>query len=93
MREAHISLLQTLQWFLSPGGRVLIVAGFHTGRPIIAGFFETVLENGFIIETIYERDLVEAAEDGTEIRREWKPHREGEIDRSRWCAVAVLKRK
>ena len=81
-----------MEWFLSPGGRVLVVAGFHTGRPIVAGFLETVLENGFVIETIYERDLVERTEDGGEIRREWMPHRAGEVDKSRWCVVAVLKK-
>lgn len=93
MREQHGNLARTMQWFLSPGGRIFIVAGFHTGRPIVAGFLETVLEYGFVIETIYERDLFETTKDGAEIRREWMPHREGEVDRSRWCVIAVLKRE
>ncbi|KAJ5776439.1 uncharacterized protein N7511_001450 [Penicillium nucicola] len=93
MQDQHQNLARTMQWFLAPGGRVFVVAGFHTGRPIVAGFIETVLENGFVIESIYERDAVERAEDGSEIRREWMPVREGEVDRSRWCVVAILKRE
>ncbi|KAJ5095735.1 hypothetical protein NUU61_005091 [Penicillium alfredii] len=95
MREQHANLAQTLQWFLAPGGKVLVVAGFHTGRAIVAGFFETVVENGFEIERIYERDLVERMESGQEIRREWVSVREdeGPENRRRWCVIAVLKRK
>lgn len=72
-----------------------VVAGFHTGRAIVAGFFETVLENGFVVERIFERDLVERLDDGGEIRRDWVPFREGEgvENQKRWCVVAVLKRK
>lgn len=95
MREQHGNLARTMQWFLAPGGKVWVVAGFHTGRAIVAGFFETVVENGFEVELIFERDLVSRLEDGEEIRREWAPHREGEgpENRRRWCVIAVLKRK
>lgn len=95
MRSQHENLARTMQWFLSPGGKVWVVAGFHTGRAIVAGFFETVLENGFVIERIYERDLVGRLEDGGEIRREWIPIREGEgtENQKRWCVIAVLKRR
>ncbi|CAI7580053.1 unnamed protein product [Penicillium bialowiezense] len=95
MRSQHENLARTMQWFLSPGGKVWVVAGFHTGRAIVAGFFETALENGFVIERIFERDLVERLEDGGEIRRDWVPFREGEgvENQKRWCVVAVLKRK
>lgn len=84
-----------MQWFLAPGGRVWCVAGFHTGRAIVAGFFETALENGLEIERIFERDLVSRDEQGGEIRREWVPLLEGEspANRQRWCVVAVLKRR
>lgn len=84
-----------MQWFLAPGGKVWVVAGFHTGRTIVAGFFETVVENGFEIERIFERDLVCQGVDGREGRREWDPVREGEgpENRRRWCVVAVLKRR
>ncbi|CAG8277012.1 unnamed protein product [Penicillium olsonii] len=95
MRSQHENLARTMQWFLSPGGKVWVVAGFHTGRTIVAGFFETALENGFIVERIFERDLVERLEDGGEIRRDWVPVREGEgvENQKRWCVIAVLKRK
>ncbi|OQE47293.1 hypothetical protein PENCOP_c001G00721 [Penicillium coprophilum] len=95
MRSQHENLARTMQWFLSPGGKVWVVAGFHTGRAIVAGFFETVAEYGFVTERIYERDLVARLEDGGEIRREWAPVREGEgtENQKRWCVIAVLKRK
>jgi nicotinamide N-methyltransferase len=66
-----------------------------TGRAIVAGFFETALKNRFVVEKIYERDLVAGLEDGGEIRREWLPVREGEgtENQKRWCVIAVLKRK
>lgn len=95
MRAQHENLVRTMQWFLSPGGKVWVVSGFHTGRAIVAGFFETALENGFVIERIYERDLIARSEDDGEIRREWAPIREGEgtENQRRWCVIAVLKRR
>ncbi|KAJ6152980.1 hypothetical protein N7497_007299 [Penicillium chrysogenum] len=71
MRLQHENLARTMQWFLSPGGKV------------------------FVVEKIYERDLVAGLEDGGEIRREWLPVREGEgtENQKRWCVIAVLKRK
>ncbi|KAJ5789701.1 uncharacterized protein N7518_006712 [Penicillium psychrosexuale] len=95
MRSQHENLVRTMQWFLSPGGKVWVVSGFHTGRAIVAGFFETALGNGFVIERIYERDLIARSEDGGEIRREWVPIREGEgmENQRRWCVIAVLKRR
>lgn len=95
MAAEHVNLTRTMQWFLAPGGKVWIVAGFHTGRAIVADFFQTAVENGLVVERIYERDLVDRLEDGAEIRRDWVPVREGEglDNRRRWCVVAVLKRK
>lgn len=95
MRSQHENLARTMQWFLAPGGRVWCVAGFHTGRAIVAGFFETAVENGFEIERIFERDLVSRNEQGEEIRREWNPLLKGEgpENRQRWCVIAVLKRR
>lgn len=87
-------------------GRIWVVAGFHTGRAIVASFFKTAVQLGLEIETIYERDLNSGTtsttdEDGAqpsaveEVRREWVPVREGEgpENRRRWCVIAVLKRK
>ncbi|KAJ5130349.1 uncharacterized protein N7515_006388 [Penicillium bovifimosum] len=94
MPSQHENLARTMQWFLAPGGKVWVVAGFHTGRAIVAGFFETVLENGFVVERIFERDLVSRREDGGEVRREWAAVREGEgrENQKRWCVIAVLRR-
>ncbi|KAJ5735089.1 uncharacterized protein N7483_000214 [Penicillium malachiteum] len=90
----HENLCESLQWFLAPGGKVWMTAGFHTGRPIVAKFFETAKKYGLAVQCIWERDLIGA--DGTgEVRRDWVPVREdeGPENRKRWCVVAVLKRE
>lgn len=98
MRSQHENLARTMQWFLAPGGKVWVVAGLHTGRAIVAGFFETVLACGFEIEMIFERDLVYQGRtgdgDGDGVR-EWESVREGEGPENwrRWCVVAVLKKR
>lgn len=96
MVSQHENLVRTMRWFLDekdPLSRVWVVAGFHTGRGIVAGFFETATRMGMEIEQIYERDLVGMAEDGGEVTREWKTAREGEgpENRQRWCVVAILR--
>lgn len=95
MSSQHENLVSTMKWFLAPGGKVWVVAGFHTGRAIVAGFFETAVNNGLEIERIYERDLNAGGQDGKEVRRDWVSEREGEgpENRRRWCVVALLKRK
>lgn len=70
MRSQHENLVQTMHWFLAPGGKVWCVAGFHTARPIVAGVFEMALESGFEIEPIFERGVVSRGEQGENIRRE-----------------------
>lgn len=94
MQGQHENIARTMQWFLAPGGHVWVVAGFHTGRKIIADFFETAIKNGFKIDRIFERDVISRNEDGSEIRREWTPERaeEGPENRRRWCVISVLKR-
>lgn len=72
--------------------RVWIVAGFHTGRAIVASFFDTAVRMGLVIESIYERDLNSMSPDGREVRRDWVRVREGETSENRrWCVVAILK--
>ncbi|KAB8078267.1 hypothetical protein BDV29DRAFT_188132 [Aspergillus leporis] len=95
MRGQHENLVRTMTWFLAPGGKVWVVAGFHTGRAIVAGFFETAVSMGLEIERIHERDLNPTTDDGQEVRRDWVPEREGEgpESRRRWCVIALLKRK
>lgn len=92
MYDQHKNLVDTMKWFLAPGGKIWFVASFHTGRPIVTRFFKMALENGLEVECIYEKDLSGEAPDGGEVRREWMPEREGEglENRKRWCVIAVL---
>lgn len=106
MLHQHENLARTLLWFLSDGkgndikeGRAWVVAGFHTGRTIVANFFETAVAMGLEIESIYERDLNAGEEEAAkaeqgEVRRAWEPVRvgEGPENRRRWCVIAILKR-
>jgi EEF1A N-terminal glycine/lysine methyltransferase len=36
----HANLLQSISWFLREDGRAWIIAGFHTGREKMKGFFD-----------------------------------------------------
>ncbi|UNI24442.1 Nicotinamide N-methyltransferase [Purpureocillium takamizusanense] len=69
--------------------RCWVVAGFHTGREKMRGFFdEAALARADLeVERIWERDC-----DGRE--REWSWDREDDVTvRKRWLVVAVLKRR
>lgn len=87
----HENLLRSVEWFLGegPGARCWVVAGFHTGREKMRGFFEAGLlaKLGLEVERIWERDC-----DGKE--REWVLDRgiEDPVGRKRWLVFAVLKR-
>lgn len=91
MPGEHIALQQSVAWFLKPGtdARAWVVAGFHTGRAKMAGFFgrEALAAVGLEVERIWERDC-----DGVE--RDWVEDRgrEDTSRRKRWLAVAVLRR-
>ncbi|KAI5303714.1 hypothetical protein KEM56_007259 [Ascosphaera pollenicola] len=77
-------------------GAAYVVAGYHTGRDVVASFFENAVPNaGLLIERIYERDLNAREEDGRagRVTREWTAQRPDECDRSRWCVVAFLRRR
>lgn len=93
MRWVHEQLLDTIDWFLGEGedSWAWVVAGFHTGREIVADFYETAEKRGFMVEKLWERDL--GSED--RILREWTPKRMGESleNRRRWCTVGILKRR
>ena len=87
----HTNLAQSMLHFLSPApeARVLVIAGFHTGRARMAPFFEeTVKEEGLEIEEIFEMDA-----NGK--RREWKPDAPEELigERKKWLVVARIKRR
>ncbi|KAH8815611.1 hypothetical protein F5884DRAFT_772921 [Xylogone sp. PMI_703] len=86
----HANLLASIRWFLKEDGKAWVVAGFHTGREKMAGFFaEEMLEKaGLEIERIWERNA-----EGEE--REWEVDRgvEDITARKRWLVVAVLRRR
>lgn len=87
----HENLLWSVDWFLADTAeaRCWVVAGFHTGREKMRGFFdgERLAQRGLEVESIWERDC-----DGQE--REWVLDRgiEDPVGRKRWLVFAVLKR-
>lgn len=96
MPSQHENLIQTLLWFLSPSsssspGIAWVVAGLHTGRDIVASFFQKAVASGLVVEKMWERDMNSAEGERT---REWKAVREdeGPENRARWCIVAMLRR-
>ncbi|KAG0646955.1 Elongation factor methyltransferase 7 [Hyphodiscus hymeniophilus] len=86
----HANLLSSIQWFLKGSGRAWVVAGFHTGRAKMKGFYDEALlkQMGLEIESIHEKNA-----DGSE--RAWVEDRgiEDVTERKRWLVVAVLKRR
>lgn len=84
----HQNLLASTAHLLStaPGARAWVIAGFHTGRRNMRGFFDADFlgSGGLEVEALWEVDCV-----GEE--REWVWEREGE-DVARWTAIGVLKR-
>ncbi|KAH6603315.1 nicotinamide n-methyltransferase [Trichoderma cornu-damae] len=87
----HANLRRSIDHFLrrTASARAWVVAGFHTGRANMAGFFDAQAlrdQGGVEVERMWERDC-----DGVE--REWDVGREDDItERKRWLVVAVLKR-
>ena len=92
MPSQHLNLVRTMLQFLTedPGGRVFVVAGFHTGRAKVASFFEVGQGEGLEIQEIYE-------EDSEGVRREWTSRRDDGsrefTERKRWLVIATLKRQ
>ena len=88
----HENLVKSMLHFLSrdANAQVWVIAGFHTGRANLVSFFDTAVEQGLEISSIYERDV-----DGRE--RDWKRERDGGREdvtgRKRWLVIAILKRK
>jgi hypothetical protein len=83
-------LLRSIRWFLSVDGEAWVVAGFHTGREKMRGFYEesALEEAGLRIERIWERNA-----EGLE--RDWVPDRgiEDVTERKRWLVIGILKRR
>jgi hypothetical protein len=87
----HGNLRKSIAWFLKEGdeSRAWVVAGFHTGREKMRGFFEDeeLREVGLETESIWEMDC-----DGVEREWVWDRGREDENMRKRWLVIAVLRR-
>jgi nicotinamide N-methyltransferase len=85
----HENLLRSISHFLKNDGRAWVVAGFHTGREKMRGFYEEerLKEVRLEIEAIWERNA-----DGTE--RDWVVDRgiEDITERKRWLVCGVLKK-
>ncbi|KAF4898437.1 Protein N-terminal and lysine N-methyltransferase EFM7 [Colletotrichum viniferum] len=88
----HANLHKSIAWFLrdGPDARCWVVAGFHTGRPKMRGFFDeaALAEAGLDIERIWERDC-----DGVEREWLWDRGIEDVTIRKRWLVCGVLRRK
>jgi hypothetical protein len=89
LTSQHANLATSMSHFLAndPGARVLVIAGFHTGRPKVAKFFEIIGDAKLEIERIWEMD-------SNGERRDWDPERPmGPGEGKKWLVVAVLKRR
>ena len=66
---------------------MLMTAGFHTGRAVLAKWFEVAREEGLEAEKVWE-------EDGDGRVRDWLVDRaEAFEEEKRWMVLAVLKRR
>ena len=88
----HQNLAKSMLHFLAPipTARVLVIAGFHTGRAKLAPFFDVAENEGLQVDSIEEVDVA-----GN--KRPWAKERdagkEDVTDRKRWLVVAKLKRR
>jgi nicotinamide N-methyltransferase len=86
----HLNLLKSIRWFMKADGKAWVVAGFHTGRAKMSGFYEesVLMEAGLETEKIWERNA-EGAE------REWVVDRgiEDVTERKRWLVIGILRRR
>ncbi|KAK0651753.1 nicotinamide N-methyltransferase [Cercophora newfieldiana] len=87
----HENLRQSISWFLRDDttSRAWVVAGFHTGREKMRGFFdaEDLKASGLEVERIWERDC-----DGVDREWVWDRGFEDPTVQKRWLVVAILRR-
>lgn len=58
MAWQHENLSKTIVHLLADNGICLAIAGFHTGRQKVAGFFRSIEKAGLVpVRPIFERDL------------------------------------
>ncbi|CAZ79467.1 unnamed protein product [Tuber melanosporum] len=86
MESRHDNLAKSVKTLLARDGELLAIAGFHTGRDKVAGFFDAAERAGLVRVKITEKD-VEGAE------REWVRDRgqEDPVERKRWLAIGVFR--
>jgi EEF1A N-terminal glycine/lysine methyltransferase len=87
----HENLRRSIAWFLRDDttSKAWVVAGFHTGRQKMRGFFdvEGLKAAGLEVERIGERDC-----DGVDRECVWDRGYEEPTVRKRWLVIAVLRR-
>ncbi|KIM44688.1 hypothetical protein M413DRAFT_442646 [Hebeloma cylindrosporum] len=87
--DLHVTFIHTLESTLrkSPLSRVHLVVGLHTGRYTIQSFLKQVLEFGFDVEGVVEREIA-----GSSVRA-WDVSRENgdEREKRRWIIWIQLK--
>ena len=92
IKSQHENLRNSMAFFLDLDirARIIITAGFHTGRTIVASFFDKKFLNdaGLVVDDITEVDV-----DGR--KRHWMgaEYIESLSERERWHVLAVLKRR
>lgn len=88
MADQNPNLAKTIRTMLDPeNGVCLAIAGFHTGRQKVVGFFEAVEKEGLEpIGKVFERDV-----EGVE--RDWAVDRgfEDPVERKRYAMTRVIR--
>ena len=91
LRSQHSNLRHSISHFLaySSDARAIVVAGFHTGREIVASFFREISSSSLslTIEELWEAD----------VENRTRPWMGGDFveslgERSKWHVVAIIKR-
>lgn len=92
LRSQHLNLCHSISYFLanSSEARAIIVAGFHTGRDVVASFLSEIslLSLNLVIDGTWE----------TDIENRTRPWMGGDFveplgERSKWHVVAIIKRR
>jgi nicotinamide N-methyltransferase len=90
MSHQHCPLVASLCLFLerSLSSRIFVVAGIHTGRPVLASFFRVASSAGLVPDAdgISEYNII------TGVQRPWMEDRgsEDSVERKQWLIVAKL---
>jgi len=90
MSHQHRPLVVSLCLFLerSLSSRIFVVAGIHTGRPVLASFFRVAASAGLVPDEdgISEHNVISG------IQRSWMENRDSEdsVERKQWLMVAKL---